>query len=261
MSEMDYYKILELEENAEKSQIKEAYRRLAFQYHPDRNQSPGSSAKMKSINEAYAVLSNPEKRRDYDVARRQFGLGAYNHFRNAYTDSDIFKGSDINRVFEEMAGAFGFRNFDQIFREAYGEGYRTFEFKRPGFSARGFIYTGRRGRSSQPQNSPVILGKLSRYLLHKFTGVDLPQQGADVMEIIELTAQEAYNGGPYPFFYKKKSKKLVIKIPPGLKEGQKIRLAEMGEEGKKSGKRGDLYLKVKIQKPVLEKIKDFFCPH
>jgi DnaJ-class molecular chaperone len=255
MPEMDYYRTLEVEENATKTQIKEAYRRLAFQYHPDRNQNPGSSAKMKSINEAYAVLSNPEKRKDYDAARRQFGSGAYTHFRNAYTDSDIFKGSDINRIFEEMARAFGFRNFDEIFGEAYGEGYRTFEFKRPGFSAKGFVYTGRRGR---PQKSPVVFGKLSRYLLRKFTGVDLPEQGTDVVETIELTPQEARDGGPYPFLYKKKSKKLVVKIPPGLREGQRIRLAEMGEEGKGGAKPGDLYLKVKIQKPVLDKLRDFF---
>jgi DnaJ-class molecular chaperone len=255
MSEMDYYNTLEVGDNATQAQIKEAYRRLAFQYHPDRNQDPGSSARMKSINEAYAVLSNPAKRRDYDVARRQFGSRAYTHFRNTYTDRDIFKGSDINRIFEEMAGAFGFRSFDEIFREAYGEGYRTFEFRRPGFSARGFVYTGGRGR---PQNPPAVFGKLSRYLVKKFTGVDLPEQGADVVETVELTPQEAHDGGPYPFFYKRKSKKLVVKMPPGLREGQRIRLVEMGEEGKGSGKRGDLYLKVKIQKPVLEKIKDFF---
>lgn len=255
MSEIDYYEILEVEDNATQAQIKEAYRRLAFQYHPDRNQAPGSSAKMKSINEAYAVLSNPPKRRDYDAARQQYGSRAYTHFRNAYTDSDIFKGSDINRIFEEMTRAFGFRNFDEIFRETYGEGYRTFEFKRPGFSGRGFIYT---GRGDGPQSPPAVLGKLSRYLLRKLTGVDLPEQGADVIETIELTPQEAYDGGPYPFFYKKKSKKLVVKMPSGLREGQRIRLARMGEEGKGGGKRGDLYLKVKIHKPVLERIRDFF---
>ena len=261
MTDMDYYRILDVSESASEKQIKEAYRRLAFQHHPDRNQDPESSAKMKAINEAYAVLSNTNKRRDYDAVRRQFGSAAYGRFRSAYSENDIFRGSDINRIFEEMAGAFGLRGFEEIFKEAYGEGYRSFEFKRPGFTARGFVFTGR-PRTNRPMQtgSPSLFAeKLSRYLLRKFTGVELPERGPDVVETIDLTPQEAREGGPYPFFYRKRSKKLVVNVPPRLREGQRIRLAGMGEEGKGGGNPGDLYLKVKIRRPLREKVKSFLA--
>ncbi len=257
MSDKDYYRILDVSENASEKQIKEAYRRLAFQYHPDRNQDPASSGKMRAINEAYAVLSNPNKRRDYEAVKRQFGSAAYNRFRSTYTENDIFRGSDINRIFEEMAAAFGLRGFDEVFKEAYGEGYRSFEFKRPGIIAKGFFFTGRPRKdwNTQAGNPSLLAKKLSRYLLKKFAGVEVPERGADVIETIELTPQEARDGGPYPFFHRKKSKKLVVNVPPGLREGQRIRLAGMGEDGRGSGSPGDLYLKVKIQKPLLEKIR------
>lgn len=258
MEQRDYYEILGIPSNADEKQIKAAYRKLAFQYHPDRNKGDSDSAnKMKAINEAYAVLSNPSKRKDYDDLKRQYGSSAYNRFRSTHTESDIFRGSDINRIFEDMARAFGFRGFDDIFNEAYGEGYRTFEFKRPGFSARGFVFTGPLRRSAQQQVPPPVLGKLSRYLIEKLTGVELPQNGADVTETIDLTPQEAAKGGPYPYFYRKKSKKLVVMLPQGLREGQRIRLAGMGEEGRGGAKPGDLYLTVKIRRTLTQKLKDF----
>jgi DnaJ-class molecular chaperone len=258
MEQRDYYEILGVSADATEKQIKAAYRKLAFQYHPDRNTGDSDSAnKMKAINEAYAVLSNPSKKKDYDDLRRQFGSSAYNRFRNTYTDSDIFRGSDINRIFEDMARAFGFRGFDDIFKEAYGEGYRTFEFKRPGFSARGFVFTGPLGRSAQRRTAPLAMGKLSRYLIEKLTGVELPQNGADVTETIDITPQEAAEGGPYPYYYRKKSKKLVVMLPKGLREGQRIRLSGMGEEGKGGAKPGDLFLTVKIRKPLMQKLKDW----
>lgn len=261
MPDMDYYQTLNLPENASDKQIKEAYRRLAFRYHPDRNQDPESSARMKAINEAYAVLSNPDKRKDYDAVRRQFGATAYGRFRSTYTEHDIFRGSDINRIFEEMASAFGFRGFEEIFKEAYGDGYRGFEFKRPGFAARGFIFTGkpRKRGTSQSGGRPLFAQKLSRYLLRRLTGVELPERGTDVTETIVLTGREAREGGPYPYSYRRKSKKLVVNVPPGLREGQRIRLAGMGEDGAGGGGPGDLYLNVKIHKPLMEKVKDFFA--
>lgn len=257
MEQRDYYEILGVSSDANEKQIKAAYRKLAFQYHPDRNTGDSESAgMMKAVNEAYAVLSNPSKRKDYDDLRRQFGASAHNRFRSSYTESDLFRGSDINRIFEDMARAFGFRGFDDIFKEAYGEGYRTFEFKRPGFSARGFVFTGPLGRSAQKQSAPLAMGKLSRYLIEKLTGVELPQAGTDVTETIDLTPQEAKEGGPYPYYYRKQSKKLVVMLPQGLREGQRIRLAEMGDKGKGGAKPGDLYLTVKIRKTLMQKLND-----
>ena len=257
MEQRDYYEILGVAVDASEKQIKAAYRKLAFQYHPDRNTGEsGGADKMKAINEAYAVLSNPSKRKEYDDLRSRYGSSAYNQFRSSHTESDIFRGSDINRIFEDMARAFGFRGFDDIFNEAYGEGYRTFEFKRPGFSARGFVFTGPLRGSARKQTPPVALGKISRYLMEKLTGIELPLNGADVTEPVDLTPQEAAEGGPYPYYYRKKSKKLVVMLPKGLREGQRIRLAGMGEEGKGGAKPGDLYLAVRIKKPLMQKLKD-----
>ena len=93
MNQKDYYQVLEIEKSAGPQQVKEAYRRLAFQYHPDRNKSdPNSVERMKEINEAYAVLSDQEKRSRYDGLRREYGSQAYDHFRESYSEQDIFQG-------------------------------------------------------------------------------------------------------------------------------------------------------------------------
>ncbi len=259
MSQRDYYQILGIEKDAEQKRVKEAYRHLAFKYHPDRNQGdPKASEEMKSVNEAYAVLSDPSKRREYDTLRQQFGSSAYSRFRSNYSEQDIFSGSDINHVFEEMAKAFGVRGFDEIFREFYGNNYRSFQFKRPGFFAGGFIFSGpnKRGGLDQPViQPPGTLGKFSRFILKKISGVEIPENGRDLEDVIHLTSEQARQGGPYAYLLRKKSKKLLVKIPPGVSEGQRIRLAGMGEDGKGGGTPGDLYLKVQIKRPLIQKIK------
>jgi DnaJ-class molecular chaperone len=260
MEQKDYYQILGVEQNAAPEQIKDAYRKMAFEYHPDRNAgNPESADTMKRVNEAYAVLSNPEKRRDYDAMRQQFGSSAHHRFRQAYTEQDIFKGSDIFHVFEEMTRAFGLRDPDEIFKEFYGKGYKNFEFKQPGFYAKGSVFFGGFGKSGrQPQQIPGLgnLGRLSRYVFKKLTGADIQTDGADITEVIRLTPRQAVDGGPYAYHYRKKDRKLVVQIPKGIRQGQRIRLEGQGEEGKSGGKPGDLYLKVEIKKPLLEKIKD-----
>ena len=253
MSESDYYKILEVTENADQQQIKESYRRLAFQYHPDRNRDPESGIKMKAVNEAYAVLSDPAKRQDYDTMKSRYGSAAYNHFKNSYTEEDIFKGSDINHIFEEMARTFGFRSFNDIFREAYGQGYRSFEFHRPGYVSRGYVFTGR--PDGQNRIGKVKPGKFTRYILKNITGMEWPDNGADIHETIRLSPQKARKGGQYPYVLKKRSVNLLVHIPPGIREGQSVRLAGMGEEGKGGGKPGDLYLRVKINKSLKDRLK------
>lgn len=267
MDQNDFYEILGVDSQSDSNRIKEAYRRLAFEYHPDKNKGNSVAAdRMKSINEAYAVLSDVDKRREYDALRRQFGSSAYRQFRQSYSEKDIFNGSDINSIFEEMARAFGFRGFEEVFKEVHGQGYRTFEFKNPGIFAKGFVFTGpfgRGGRIRQQQyispKSQRVLGKLSRYAFKKISGMELPEHGEDYHDVIQLTAVQAAQGGPYAYLHRKNSKKIIVRIPPNIKEGQRIRLAGMGREGKGSGTPGDLYLKVKIKKPLLRKIKDFIA--
>jgi DnaJ-class molecular chaperone len=264
VSQKDYYEILGVEKEATHQKIKEAYRRLAFQYHPDQNrENPSTVEKMKEINEAYAVLSDPRKKRDYDTFRERYGSSGYDQFKQTYSEQDIFRGSDINQIFEEMAKAFGFRGFEEVFRESYGQGYHTFEFRRPGVLGRGFIFFGpglKKGRPTEIPNLtdmlPGYLGKLMQFILKKALGVSPSVRGSDWNDIIHLDPIQAQEGGKVKYIHQRKSKELMITIPQGVRDGQKIRLKGMGGEGKEEGEPGDLYLKVKIKKPLLEKVKN-----
>ena len=101
----DYYKILGVGKNASTDQIKNAYRELALKYHPDRNKDKGAEEKFKEINAAYAVLSDPQKRQQYDA----YGPEGFNQ---RYTEEDIFRNfnfEDIIRQFNENMFTGGFR--------------------------------------------------------------------------------------------------------------------------------------------------------
>ena len=263
MPQNDYYQTLGIDQKASPRQIKDTYRKLAFKYHPDRNRkNPEAAEKMKRVNEAYAVLSDAAKRREYDAMRHQFGSSAYSQFRQNYSEQDIFSGSDVNQILEQMARAFGLRGFDEIFKEFYGQGYRHYEFRKPGFFAKSYYFTGPR-KSRRVKSSglplPESIGKLTRFFLKQFSGIELPENGADHKDTIWLSPELARQGGPYAYYLRKKDKKLVVKIPSGIKHNQQIRLAKMGEDGKGGGKAGDLYLKVRIRKPLLKSIKDFIA--
>lgn len=260
MDQRDYYQILEVSRNASPQEIKEAYRKLALQYHPDRNRgNPAALERMKEINEAYAVLSDARKRKDYDSLREQYGPHGYDRFRQTYSDQDIFRGSDINQIFAEMARAFGLRDFEEIFRDSYGPGYRTFEFRRPGVFGRGFIFFGPGQRRVSGTERPQVFGKITELLLKKMLKIPPGERrvrGKDLRERI-LLPSEAHNGGKVRYFYSRKSKELMITIPPGIKEGQKIRLKGMGAEGKRTGGPGDLYLEVTFEKPLFQRIVEY----
>ncbi|MGD8251983.1 MAG: DnaJ domain-containing protein [Desulfobacterales bacterium] len=268
MAHADYYEVLGVQRNAEQQQIKDAYRELAFRYHPDRNKDDdGAAEKMKLVNEAYAVLSNPRKRSEYDGMRSRFGsASARDEFRRAYTEQDIFNGSDILRIFEEMARMHGMRGFEDIFRESYGSRYQTFQFQRPGFFFKGVVFgggrAGRRGRTGRtidrdrPSNRGV--GRISRILLEKMAGRQMPRDGAHMVDTIHLSPQKAVEGGPYAYYHRKQAKKLVVKVPTGIRDGQKIRLAGLGEPGRGGGRPGDLYLRVTIRSSPIVKLKSWF---
>lgn len=260
MNQIDYYQVLGVSPQASPKEIKEAFRQLALKYHPDRNPENGAE-RMKMINEAYAVLSNPRRRAEYDTLRQQFGSTAHTHFRTSHSDQDIFRGSDIAQIFEELARSFGLRGVDEIFKDVYGPHYRQFEFRRPGMFARGFVYVGGLGGrrrpdigSGPPQRS---LGHFSR-LLQAGLGRAVAKRGRDLTDTIHLTAEQARRGGPWAYTHQKLGKKLVVKIPPGVRSGQRIRLAGMGLPGRGGGPAGDLYLKVAIRRGLWERIKGLF---
>jgi DnaJ-class molecular chaperone len=263
MSGKEYYEILGTRPGADLKEIKEAYRRLAFQYHPDRNNGdPASVEKMKEINEAYAVLCDPEKRSRYDRLRDTYGPSAQDRFRQGYSQQDIFRGSDIDQIFEEMARTFGFRGFDEVFRQAYGQGYRTFGFRQPGFVGKGFVifgpgFMGNRhlqGPSALPL-FPGLFGKLMGFLIKRVFNLPDLQKNYDVQDVITIDPQRAEQGGKVLYLDRKRSRELVISVPPGIRDGQKIRLKGMGHNGEGGVSPGDLYLKVEIRKPLLQRVR------
>lgn len=273
MSQKDYYNILGVDKDASQQAIKEAYRKLAFQYHPDRNKGdPAATEKMKDINEAYAVLSDVAKRKEYDLLRSQYGSFAYDRFRQSHTAEDIFRGSDIDQIFEEFARTFGFRSFSDIFKDSYGPGYRSFEFRRPGIFGRGFIFcpgAQRMGGQQQVHDSqiqmpelpfPGVLRKMIRFFLRRVAGVDLPERGKDWNDTLTVSPEEARDSAEIEYSYKKwgKPKNLMIKIPPNVRDGQQIRLSRMGSPGKAGGEPADLYLRVQIRRSLAQRLKGLF---
>lgn len=264
MTEKDYYKILGIDRNADHRQVREAYRRLAFEYHPDRNNGdPRAVEKMKELNEAYAVLSDPHKRQRYDSLSQQYGYDAYDRFRQGYSDEDIFRGSDVNQIFEEMARQFGFRHFQDLFREFYGPGYRTFEFRRPGVFGRGFIFTnigfGRQGRqevgSSRPGLGTGLLGALARFIVGKMFKGGAQTGPTDRHDTITISPDDARIGAKVSYLDKENYRQFIVTIPKGIQEGQVIRLRGAAQNDSAFGLSGDLYLRVQFRRSLFEKAK------
>jgi len=259
MNIKDYYEILGVNKDASSKEIKEAYRKLALRYHPDRNRdNPEAATKMKEINEAYAVLSDPDKRRQYDLFRDQYGGAAYQEFRTRYTEEDIFRGSDIQQIFDELSRAFGFSSFEEVFRQAYGPGYRGFEFRRPGGFGRIFVSSPFFDQGSRPVvNQTGITGKVIKWILRKKWGLEFPEKGRDLYDIITISPELAANGGKFRYVNRSEKKEFIVSIPPGTRAGQKIRLRGLGEEGRDGGPPGDLYLKVRVRGGLVRKLINF----
>jgi len=269
MERKDYYKILGISETAASDEIKKTYRNLAFRYHPDKN--PDSQELMKEINEAYAVLSNPEKRQEYDRLRQSFGTFARDRFRQTHPDEDIFRNSDINQIFEELSRIFGFSRPEDIFSRDtfYGRNYREFKFKGPGVSGGGFFFFGPMGNVYRSDKGPAGKNSLASKLMikglgmfqkmaAKRLGIVLPEEGRDLSDSITVTLEEAASGGKVRHILNQpgKSREILITVPPGIREGQNIRLKGLGEQGKNGGEAGDLFLKVRIRRPFIERVKE-----
>lgn len=271
----DYYRILGVPDNASQEDIKSAFRRLAFKYHPDTSPDEKQQAeeKFKDVNEAYGVLGEGGKRQQYDFARRgQFaGVGydaQYEGFR--YSQQDIFRDIFSSRVkFDELSRMFnqaGLRYDQEFLNHVFFEGSGlVFQFFTGpgGISHRVYNFGGgvtdrqyppTRVSAYQPNWMERLLSriavKVGKFALRKLLGFQFePLSGQNLDQHIELEISpvEAAAGAEKGVTYKRgnETRKLRVKIPPGVKPGTKIRLRGLGAvEGKKSG---DLYLQIKIK--------------
>jgi DnaJ-class molecular chaperone len=204
------YEVLGVKQSASQDEIKRAYRRLAKEYHPDRNPNDASAeGKFKEVQQAYEILGNAEKRADYD----RFGEAGVGEWATGPQGQRVYQwggGSSINMDdLEELMSAFG-----------GGGGPRASVFEQ--------IFGGPRGRRAAPQ------------------------RGADEAGSVSLSFRQAFDGAIVTVQLSKRgdgrNETLDVKIPAGVEDGQKIRIAGRGHTGRHGGPAGDFYLVCRVQR-------------
>jgi molecular chaperone DnaJ len=258
----DYYEVLGVPKGADKDQIKDAYRKLAMQFHPDRNKSPEAEEKFKEISEAYAVLSDDQKRQQYD------SLG-HSGFDQRYTEEDIFRGADFNSVFRDSGFDFG-DIFRQIFGGGFGGGYGervnrgqdllydlniTLEEAAKGTEKEIEIprtekcdVCGGSGAApgSQARTCPRCNGQgkvqhMRRSAFGMFVQVTLCPECRGKGRLIDSPCRNCRGSGLV-----RKRRKITVNVPVGIDEGYQLRLRGEGENVSNGGEPGDLYVLVHI---------------
>ncbi|KUJ83010.1 cytochrome C biogenesis protein [Microbulbifer flavimaris] len=210
MEYKDYYQILGLERDAKQDEIKRAYRKLARKYHPDVSKEEGAEDRFKEVSEAYEVLKDPEKRAAYD----QVGSGYH-------AGEDFRPPPGWDQGFEFHGG--GYTEADP---EAFSDFFESL-FGRAGFS-HGFGAGQRQQFHAQGENT------------HAKIAIDLEDSYRGGTRQITLKHSEFGDDGRPRL----RERKLNVKIPRGVTEGQQIRLAGQGQPGIGEGKPGDLFLEI-----------------
>jgi molecular chaperone DnaJ len=263
----DYYDILGVKRDANKEEIKKSYRRLALKYHPDKSKEKGAEEKFKEISEAYAILSDEKKRKQYDM----FG---HEGIDSQYSYEDIFRGVNFSDIFHDVGFNFNI-GFDDIFERFFGGfGNRHKGTKQKGrdllFTTTITLeeaYTGTKKQidlkrkekcdtcngtgaatKSEIKKCPACNGagqtrKTQRTPFGHFTQIAPCNTCYGEGKIIKNPCKKCKGTG-----ITEKRRKITVTIPKGIENGMHLRLAGEGESGVKGAQSGDLFLEVHIQK-------------
>jgi molecular chaperone DnaJ len=264
----DYYEVLGVSKNASKDEIKDAYRKLAMQYHPDRNKAADAEDKFKEISEAYAVLSDDQKRRQYDT------LG-HAGFDQRYTSEDIFRGADFETILRDIGFGFG-----DLFRTFFGGGFGGGGFRQRSNRGQDLGYEleitleeaakgtekeivvprtekcnvcdgsgaspGTSAKTCPRCNGAGQVRNMRRNGFLTYVQVTPCSECRGRGTLIESPCKKCHGTG-----LTKKRRKINVKIPEGIDEGYQLRLRGEGEMAPNGGEPGDLYVLVHIARHEL----------
>jgi molecular chaperone DnaJ len=263
----DYYKALGVSKNATPDEIKKAYRKLARQYHPDRNGGDKQAEeRFKEVSEAHDVLSDPEKRKQYDRGTGPFatagGPGGFGGFGTGGSFSAANFGDILSNLFGAGAAGGGGgqgRERAQRGRDLETEVRITFEQSIEGAQIPLAVPTSSpcptcRGTGAKPGTSPEICPKCQ--------GRGVEAEGQGLFSISQPCSQCGGSGtiiaDPCPTCHGSGATKTVkryrVTIPPGVRDGSRVRLAGKGEPGPRGGPPGDLYVVTRVRpSPVFKR--------
>ncbi len=264
----DYYEVLGVPRDASKDQIKDTYRKLAMQYHPDRNKSPEAEEKFKEISEAYAVLSDDDKRQQYNT------LG-HAGFDQRYTREDIFRGADFNSIFRDMG--FGdifsqlFGGFGRGFGGGFGGNYQEqinrgqdlayeleISLEEAAHGTEREITVPRTEKCDVCGGSGAAPGTQAR-ICPRCNGAGKVQQmrKSNFAMYVQVTPCPTCGGKGKLIDSPcrncrgsglvRKRRTITVKIPMGIDEGNQLRLRGEGEMAGNGGEAGDLYVVVHVR--------------
>lgn len=268
-AQKDYYDVLGVDRDASQDEIKKAFRKLAFKYHPDRNKSTDAEDRFKEISEAYAILSDPDKRQKYDA----FG---HSGIRGQYTDEDIFREANFRDIFSEFG--FGDDIFSRLFGNFFGGGFGGFQrqrqtgpprgsdlratveitLKQAAFGTEVELNLNRlercdhcSGKGAEPGtdlktcsrcNGSGQIQTRSQSMFGQMIRINTCPECKGRGEIPEKRCTVCGGDGRV-----QRKRKIQVKIPEGIEDGQHLTLRGEGEAGPYGGPPGNLYVVVRVK--------------